>query len=388
MLKYCQRVIVLVSASLVFTQPLLSAPHPTENCSTEGIAISKTFSSGATWDLCAAITPDTGLTLAQVYYAAPGQIRRRILGEASLSQLETVFDDNSAKPEYVVTDLGLGANNSLTLTDADCPGGSLHMAVAGRNTLCTRSEYYGHQYKQDYDRQFQGQFFELSAVSAPDSRIYTLRWRLYENGMIEPGLGMSGYLPGAREGIVTLGSFTDHAGWRLDFDLGEDPTNDGVEEITSTPTPSYRQKDTAINTISSETGRLMNPEIKRFWRIRDGAEQNANGRPISYEIIPSQYHHSRGNIRTRPWLQNDIYFSRYAPCERHASRNPAQGGCAGKKNLQHFVDDQADIESEDIVIWYKQSYHYLPRNPNNNAINTVWSTFQLLPRDWYASNPF
>ncbi len=372
-----------------------AAPNPSRQC-LQGHKISHTFTSGAAWDFCASFPTQEGLEISQAHYTPPAQTRRRVLGQASLSQLETIFDDNRSRPLFLVTQVGLGGEHLLNLTPNDCPDGILYTQRDERPVLCTRSQTFGYQYK--YEQSYQGHFFEVFAISQPDTRTYTLRWRFYENGIIEPALGMSGKLPkleaeNTQAGrIVTASgtwgsSFTDYAGWRLDFDLGQSPTNDIIEEITSTPTPSRRQKETAITPITQEIGRKLDPETKRFWRVRDSNETNANGRPISYEIVPSQYHHSTTNVRGRLWLNEDIYFTEYKACERHASNNPVESGCP-TSNVKDFTGNQTYINSSDIVVWYKQNRHYLPRSEDGALIGMTWISFQLLPRDWQASNPF
>lgn len=365
-----------------------AAPDTSATC-TEDQKIHKSFPSGATWDLCIDVRKEEGIVLSQVYYQAPGQTARRILGEISLSQLETVQDENLGQPDYLMTQHGLGGDNLLTLQAQDCPGGSIR-AIGGRNVLCRRSQGAGYQYK--YETQRQGEYFDLISHSYVSPRTYTLRWRLYENGIIEPALGTSGRLSERDAGTtgstseLTMG-FTDHLGWRVDFDLGSDPDDDVVEEITSTPTGDRLRKDIDITRISHETGRLLDPEVKRFWRVRDGDNYNPAGIIPSYELVPLGYNDSRNDVRGQLWLQNDVYFTLYKPCERHMAHNSA-ASCEGNGNAVRFTQSPESIDHADIVVWYKQSYHHLPRSEDTHKINTVWNKFQLLPRDWHPQNPF
>jgi primary-amine oxidase len=42
----------------------------------------------------------------------------------------------------------------------------------------------------------------------------------------------------------------------------------------------------------------------------------------------------------------------------------------------------------DTVVWYRQSYHHLARSDDKVRLGTVWSSFQLVPRDWHSQNQF
>lgn len=367
--------------------PAFAAPSATCN----GQQISKTFASGASWNMCWTTRQAEGVVLSQVAYKAPGYAQRRVLGEAALSQLETALDDGSVTPLFLTTEAGFGGSNLQTLTAQDCANGTLY-ASSGRNVLCATTRDHGYLYK--YTTQRQGQLFELASHSQIGARNYAVRWRFYENGTIEPSVGLSGELPvvnasDSRYGWPAMASgkiatgFTDHALWRLDFDLDTTNSNDVVEEITSTPSADRLRKTKTITTYSLETGRSFDPETKRFWRVRDGIQSNGPGY-ISYELVPSRYDQSRANSSNESWLAQDVFFTRYNACEMHAANNPTSN-CGG--NVSQFTNNES-IYQQDVVVWYKQSYHHLPRSEDSNRISTVWSSFQLLPRDWHSQNPF
>ena len=80
----------LTAGLLMAWQPLAYAAVAT-TCT--GQQINKTFASGASWNLCWTVRPAEGVVLSQVSYKAPNQAARRVLGEASLSQLQVDADD-------------------------------------------------------------------------------------------------------------------------------------------------------------------------------------------------------------------------------------------------------------------------------------------------------
>ncbi|MCB1622755.1 MAG: hypothetical protein KDI44_18700 [Thiothrix sp.] len=360
--------------------------------SCQGQTLQKTFASGANWRFCWDIRDQEGLVLSQVFYQAPGNTQRRVLGEASLSQIEAEFDDGAIDPVFVTTTLGLGGDNLQSLNAGDCPGGQIQ-SRNGRPVLCTRTRDAGYLYK--YTTQRQTQAFEINTLSGVGPRTYIQRWRFLENGTMEPAIGLSGVLPAVNESATDYGwpvstsgeiatGLTDHYLWRLDFDIGDNAADDVVEEITSTPSYNRLTKIKAISTIQTETGRSLDPETKRFWRIRDGSVRNGNGNYISYELVPTHYDQSRANSRDESWLSQDVYFSRYQPCERFAADNDSSCG----KSVTTFINNNQNLNQEDVVVWYKINNHILPRSEDSNRMAVRWSSFKLLPRDWHTQNPF
>jgi len=185
--------------------------------------------------------------------------------------------------------------------------------------------------------------------------------------------------PIKQNGQIAIG-FTDNYFWRMDFDIGSDASNDVIEKITSTRSGSIRNKQVA--TVTTETADSFNPTIKKFWRVRDGLESNGTGY-ISYELVLLDYGRQSNGANSESWLNNDVYLTRYNACERFAVQNPSSG-CT--TNVNQFKNGQ-NINNKDVVVWYRQAYHHLPRDEDDNRIGMRWSSFLLLPRDWNYSNP-
>lgn len=380
----------LTSLMLLAWQHSLSAA-PDNNC--QGNNIRKTFSSGASWDMCWTIADKEGLSLSQVRFKSPNGAYRRVLGAASLSQIQATFDDGATDPVFIATQLGLGAANTQTINQRACRNGVLH-TESGRDVLCARTLDKGYLYK--YTSQRQTAAFELSSYSQIGPRNYQLRWTFFENGTIEPAIGLSGILPAVGESAAQYGwpvgqngeiatSFTDHYLWRLDFDLDTTHNNDSVQEINSIPSQDKRKKFKTIDTLLTETARQLNPVNKTFWRIIDNDTSHAGIGPVSYEIVPAHYDQSGANSLGQNWLNHDVYFTRYQGCERHMANNPTTD-CSS--NVADFAGNNQSITQADVVAWYKQSNHYLPRSEDSNRITTRWNSFRLFPRDWNNQNPY
>lgn len=378
-------------ASMSYTGITVARPN-VESCPS-GHSINKSFSSGAKWELCWEEKAKEGIVLSNVSYTAPGNDARRVLGEASLSQIQTDFDDGSTQI-FSVTGTGLGGGSLINLSSQDCPQGEL-IQNNNKSVLCKTTKPMGYIWKNGSQHK-QGDLLELDSISKAGSIRYVVRWKLYENGIIEPTIGMSGTL--TKEGVnpnygwqVTdenriAVSFTNHYFWRLDFDIEANNSNDLVEQISSIPSSDRLKKSKVITPINTEKAMSLNPVNKVFWRVRDGFELSSNNFGyISYELSLLNYGHQGKGNNQEAWLNNDFFVTHYNSCERFAVKNPTQNGCA--ENVSQFVNGQ-NTNLKDVVTWYRASYHHLPRDEDVSQIATRWTGLKLIPRDWSASNPF
>jgi len=361
----------------------------TSSCPT-GNTISKTFSSGAAWDMCWEVRDEEGVVLSDIYYKAVGKPRRRVLGEAGLSQIYTEYDDASAT-EFVITESGLGGSNLQTLNAAMCPGGQLR-SYNNRNVLCEATRANGYIYRYKGSTRRLGDKLELYSVSKANDREFILHWNFLENGTIEPKVGLTGQLNKTTDNAssgwlvtsdnIIASSFVDHFFWRLDFDLASDNGNDIIEQIKSVPSSDKLTKSKQTETESSEFAATFTPLDKKFWRVKDQATLNSANQPVSYEMVMLNYSQQNKGNRTFPWLKSDLFITQYNSCERFAIQNPSDN-CG--ENVSEFVNSE-NINAKDIVVWYRLAHHTLPRDEDFTPSTVRWSSFQLLPRDWTSVN--
>jgi primary-amine oxidase len=359
-------------------------------CAT-GAYLEETLPTGAIWDLCWAVRTQEGIVLSEIHYSTPAGLRRKVLQEASLAQIEVLYDDGIAA-FYHASEPGLGDARLLTLSDADCPGGVL-LTHEERPLLCKQTVARGYLYKY-YSQQRQGDALILFSASQIGQRLYIVQWRLLDNGVIEPLVGDAGRL--LRQGREpeygwpmpdeTVGiSYITNYWWRLNFDIGGNGPNDMVEEFEVNPDSSNAQRIVTTTTLSIETGRITDPNVKRSWRVRDGALTNNDGHAISYHLDPKHAGYRHAGSAAQPWNQHDLYVTVAHPCEQLAINNPTTGGCAD--NVAGYANEES-LESADIVFWYRVTAHRLPRAEDAPLLGVAWQGFQLAPRDWTAQNPF
>lgn len=349
--------------------------------------VSESLPSGARWDLCWEHRPLEGVVLRDVYYTTVKGVRTHILAEAGLAQIHVPYDDNGGR-FHDVTDDGLGDDNLLSLTSAECPDGR-RLSDGSRLVLCLRilprgPAFFGQ------DRR-QGTLLSLMSVSVSGDYNYVSDWRFWDDGTIEPLMGASGKLQRystdpargwpVRSNNVHGISHTHNYYWRLDFDLGEDGTDDRVEEMSWQGADGVRRLN--VEQIQSEAGRTIDPASMRSWRIVDGSLTNEAGAPISYQLDPISLLHRDLGPAYEPWTLNDIYFTRYRECEKYSSHNPQFGGCGG--DVTAFVDGES-LVGGDHVLWYGVTFHHVPRDEDEPYMHMHWDGFRFTPRDWTAEN--
>ncbi len=371
----------------------MPAPAVAGTC-TIGSALSKTFPSGARWELCWSERAAEGIVLSEIYYTPPAGERRKVLQEASLSQIEVLYDDGLATNVYT-SNPGLGGDQLLTLTADDCPNGTL-LSNGNRALLCQQSGARGYLYKY-YATQRQGEDLTIFSASQIGQMLYVVKWRFLDDGTIEPQIGDGGRLlrqgvdetvgwPIADNGTIGIGYITNYW-WRLDFDLAGNGANDYVDEFEVNALLDSNGNDTgkratSATQLSIESGRTTDPDRKRSWRVRDGVLTNSDGHAISYHLEAKQAGYRDEGSATAPWDQHDLYVTAYKECERLAVQNPTCG-----TNINNFVDGES-IASADVVLWYRVTAHRLPRAEDVPLLGVQWHGYQLLPRDWTAQNPF
>jgi len=375
-------------AALSMTSAAQARPN-TNSCPT-GNTITKAFSSGAAWDMCWEVRDQEGVVLSDVHYKAANKTRRRVLGEASLSQIQTEYDDGAAS-EFLVTQFGLGGNNLQTLTPSMCEGGQLRRH-AGRDVLCEVTKANGYIYRYRDDMRRQGSKLDVLSASNINAREFIIKWSFLENGSIEVASGLTGQFNKATSNVANgwpvtaqnriATGFTDHYFWRMDFDIANDSGNDIIEQIKSVPSTDRLTKTKQVQTISSELAASFTPADKKFWRVKDQSVTNAANQAISYEMVMLNYaQQSKGNSNSA-WLANDVFMTQYNECERFAVQNPTNN-C--DSNVSEFVNGE-DINAKDVVVWYRLVHHTLPRDEDFSPTGIQWSYFILLPRDWTSAN--
>lgn len=359
--------------------------------------VEQSFANGAKWSLCWDNRSREGIIYSDIHYSPPGGSAIQILAQAGLGQIHVPYDDDGAR-FHDVSDYGLGDDTHLNnLTSGDCPGGTL-LALAGKNMVCRKFVTEGPAWLSESEGRA-SQSLRLYSVSHVGAYNYIPEWRFFDDGTIEPSIGATGRLQ--RRGsnsdhgwFIRSGGGSDAYGishmhnyfWRLDFDLGENGTNERVEELTAQLQAGNSQRRVQVTQISQEQARSVEPQTMRFWRIRDNSLVNSAGRAISVDILPIETGHHAAAPSYENFTNNDIYFTRYRGCERFASHNPfdSSGGCAPNQDVTDFVNGEG-LVNQDLVVWFGLSFHHVPRDEDEPFMHSHWNRFRIQPRDLYVS---
>lgn len=354
--------------------------------------VDQTLANGARWQMCWERRLREGIVLQDVFFTNTAGVTRRVLAEAAVAQIHVPYDDNMAR-YHDVSDYGLGKDQYINaLTQAECPGGQL-LNDGTRNVVCRQTLIVSSEGVLGSDASVESSLV-LFSVSHVGAYNYIPQWTFYDDGTIEPAMGATGrlqrYGTNVDHGWSINATSSNHVGvshlhnyyWKLDFDLGDDGTDDIFEEI-DVVTKSDGTRETEITQFNIETARRFAPAMHRSWRIKDGAIQNATGAPVSYEIRSLDTGHSDVGPSYEPWTSNDIYLTRVRPCERFASHNPADipGGCNQNGHLASFANGES-VTGEDQVVWFGLSFHHIPRDEDEPYMHAHWNRFEIIPRDW------
>ena len=193
-----------------------------------------------------------------------------------------------------------------------------------------------------------GTFTGVAAEKLPDRLIlttqleagwyrYTMKWRFYLDGRIEPVFGFAGLTSGCI-------AFTHrhHAYWRFDFDI-DTPRNalvlEGPKPVIS-PDPGTRTPPTILTT---ETMRL-NVAADLSWSILDAA----TGR--GYRLTPG----AEVALPADDFSVGDAWFLKYGFNELDDTGQPGTG-CP--INIGNFLDGELLVD--DVVMWYRTGWLHL-----------------------------
>ena len=381
-------IVLALGLGLLGTQG--TARAQTITCSPSNL-VDVTLSSGARWQMCWETRTLEGIVLHDITYTAPGQPARMVLAQANLAQIHVPYDDNGAR-FHDVSDYGLGGNNLNDLTPGDCPNGTL-IRDGAKDVLCQQVQSAGYAYKY-YTTQQQGHALNLFSVSHIGQYNYIPELHFYDSGVIEFGVGATGKLQRygtnpaygwpLNSGNTNYGvSHMHNYYWRLDFDINGTPNDDQVEELEFTPNAARDLFTLGRTPFTTEAARAVSPLTFRSWRVRDTVAANTDGHAISYHIEAEPAHLFHGPSY-EPFTQNELYLTVNKTCEKLASHNPTSGGCGG--DLSAFVNGES-LSGADLVVWYGLSFHHLARDEDESHMSPHWSSFQIVPRDWSATNP-
>lgn len=349
------------------------------------------------WTFRWAVRQREGLVLTDVSFQG-----RKVLKYAGLEEIFVPYDQGQPRPEDSLD--GMGKNIMPLVPGKDCTAGTICQMYDAQGkpspkpVVALHEEPASLNYVGPDGTRGTAKMLVLWCSSKLGNYVYLTRWRFRDDGLFMPQVGLTGRLEQIRraDGSPEYGTLVQRTPekvfapshvhnfyYRLDLDV-DGPGNDTVEEFNHRQTEAGRSLTSEDNwtQIRTETGRPLNSETFRSWRVVDRTSVNRLGHARSWELMPGGNGAFRG-ASTEPFTQSDLWVTRYSPKELPLS---AEDPRPIRRALPSYLDGE-NVVDQDVVLWYTLHIHHLPRTEDWPAMPIVWAGFDLMPRDVADGSP-
>ncbi|MFK8075562.1 MAG: hypothetical protein AB8B84_03175 [Granulosicoccus sp.] len=357
----------------------------------QGSLLQQSFSSGASWSVCATVSHTHGLAISNVYYRAPGDTSRSVLSEAQVAQILLHYHDKStAEPQFSPSTNLTEQSRQTTiqrLSQATCMGDVTNVGEQPES-VCSRVENNRTLAKYAQRESLHSEAWELSATVLRESLTLSISWTFTEDGQIQPEVSVSGraartqldeqFSQNIRSDLPRLTRATILSTWRLVPALDTDSL-DTVEQFDfPLLVTDQNRRPMQISAITEEAFVEVDRQQFRGWRLLDesGAGYYLDPANQGYGYSSSVHH----------WANYEVAFTRYNACEQYALENPSSTETCGA-NLDDFVNAESLLEQQ-VVMWYSQAHLLNPSIEDWPILGDVQIGFDLLPFDWTDTSPF
>jgi primary-amine oxidase len=179
--------------------------------------------------------------------------------------------------------------------------------------------------------------------------------------------------------------------FRIDFEV-DGTANRLVEENTQgAPSASSNAFTIDRRPITVEGFRDISPATNRHWIVEHASKRDALGLPVGYRLHPETHtpayaDPSDEGLRRAPFAQHALWVTRYRDGELYAAGDQPNQGQVGD-GLPSYVADQADVDGEDLVVWFATGLTHVPRVEDFPVMNRETVGFSLRPQGFFNENP-
>jgi primary-amine oxidase len=380
------------------------------------------------WQVHVGFTPREGLVLNRLSYDDGGR-RRPIMHRAALSEMVVPYGDPSPthyfKNAFDGGENGVGMAASPLTRGCDCLGEIAYLdavvsdgegaPVPIPNAVCIHEEDAGVLWRHIEWRDGSGEVrrsrrLVISSFSAIGNYDYGFFWYLYQDGMVELEVKLTGVLS---TGAVAPGTDPEHGtlvapglnamvhqhffNFRLDLDI--DGTRNAVDEVWTESLPpgpenpygnAFRARRRRLAT-ERDAQRTVDTRSARWWEIVNPDVRHRLGAPVGYRLLPGgtafPFAQPDAPVSKRAgFMRNHLWVTPYRPDERYAAGeypNLHPGGAG----LPEWTSADRPIDGEDVVVWYTFGHHHVPRPEDWPVMPVATAGFLLKPVGFFERNP-
>ena len=380
------------------------------------------------WTMRLGFTPREGLVLHTVSYADQGR-ERLILYRAAVADMVVPYGD--PRPTYFhrnafdVGEYGIGYLANSLENGCDCLGEIRYLdavvndsrggALTLRNAVCLHEEDYGILWKHfdwrtGYTEVRRSRRLVVSFIATVGNYEYGFYWYFYQDGTIQLEVKLTGImsngavLPGDKPRWGELvapqvyGPIHQHF-FNVRLDMAVDGLANSVYEVNTVAdppgpeNPHHNAFHTEATLLASEAQaqRLVDPLRGRFWKIVNPAVRNRLGEPVGYKLVPGEnvlpFAGPEASVTKRAgFMTRHLWVTRHDARERYGAGDyPNQH--PGGAGLPTYVQDDAQLENTDVVVWYTFGAHHVVRPEDWPVMPVTYIGFMLKPVGFFDRNP-
>ena len=240
---------------------------------------------------------------------------------------------------------------------------------------------------------------------------YLVYWRLYLDGTIECEVRATGIMVTTplAEGAPTppYGTLVDQRTYapfhqhflvaRLDLDV--DGQRQTAFEVDSSAQPIGPDNPHGLGVVTtatpirseSESGRDVDWQRQRTWKVASTQRRNALGSPTAYKLvtpaaIPHLFDPQAPQFLRAPVIGHDVWVTRHHDDELFpAGDHPTQS--EEDLGMTRWIADDEPLEDTDLVLWHVFGIHHVTRPEDWPVMPADTVSFQLKPAGFFDRNP-
>lgn len=314
------------------------------------------------WRMCWEQGSGTGVVIKYAAFRpSPASPYIEVLSKGMLGQIFVPY--HPGRPRFFDVNFNFSL---LELSRVDCPANRGQL-LGSPKLVCKEIRDRGVAWKDDATVK-RGEELVLWGVIDAANYNYIVEWTFRDDGTIVARAGSTGpKLGGADDTVGHMHTFT----WQLDIDLAG-AANDSVL-VTKHAERGRAARDTE-SLLRTEGGVTWNPFHFTTLDIKDKDFVNANGRSLSYELLPLRYGSGR---HSEAYTKKDFWVTAYKPNEHTP------------EDLPNYVNGERTANA-DVVVWYTGSAHHENgmRDEDRQTVPVKWTGFELSPQNMFSRTPF